>query len=122
MGSDQPEPSADPAPEDESAAPSEEPPPDALEAALPERRSSEPPLTPPGNKPRPRKYWRAVAALAPVFVLMTSDMHFALSVPLGLIGCALGAWAILDALGTFDDPLAQTPPLAETKLPWPRLI
>src|SRR6187455_795601 len=64
---------------------------------------AEPALTPPGNPPRNKRWWLALAALLPWFLLLTTDLHFAFSVPLGFICCAVAAWAILDALGTFDD-------------------
>ncbi len=69
----------------------------------PAEPEAEPALTPPGNPPRRKQWWLAAAALLPWFVLLTTDLHFALSVPLGFVCCALAAWAILDALGTFDD-------------------
>ncbi|HEY4106637.1 MAG TPA: glycosyltransferase family 39 protein, partial [Polyangiaceae bacterium] len=61
------------------------------------------PLTPPGNPARPRRYLWALAALLPVFSLMAADRHFAFSVPLGFVALALASFAILDAIGSFDD-------------------
>jgi 4-amino-4-deoxy-L-arabinose transferase-like glycosyltransferase len=86
------------------------------------QRDSEPPLTPPGNTPRPRQWWLAAAALLPAFVLMTTDTHFAVSVPLGLLSCAVAAWAMLDALGSFDDALPLVALPVRVKSLMPRLI
>src|SRR6478736_3670733 len=60
-------------------------------------------LIPKGNAARPKRAWWAVAALVPVFLLMATDGHFALSVPLCLSGLLIATFALLDALGTFDD-------------------
>jgi 4-amino-4-deoxy-L-arabinose transferase-like glycosyltransferase len=72
-------------------------------------------LIPSGNPARPRQLGWAVAALVPVFLLMASDGHFGLSVPLCLSGLLIAAFAVLDALGTFDDA-AATPGAAEQSL------
>ena len=44
-------------------------------------------LIPNGNPARPKQLWWAFAALVPVFLLMASDGHFGLSVPLCVAGC-----------------------------------
>ena len=61
------------------------------------------PLFPRGNPARPQRLWWAFAALVPVFLLMATDGHFDLSVPLCAVGLSIAAFAVLDALGTFDD-------------------
>ncbi len=60
-------------------------------------------LIPHGNPARPKRLWWAFAALVPVFLLMASDGHFAWSVPLCAAGLLIASFALLDALGTFDD-------------------
>jgi 4-amino-4-deoxy-L-arabinose transferase-like glycosyltransferase len=60
-------------------------------------------LIPSGNPARPKRTWWAVAALLPVFLLMASDGHFGLSVPLCGAALLIASFALLDALGTFDD-------------------
>ncbi|HEY0469240.1 MAG TPA: glycosyltransferase family 39 protein [Polyangiaceae bacterium] len=68
-------------------------------------------LIPNGNPARPQKLWWAFAALVPVFLLFASDGHFGLSVPLCATGLLIATFALLDALGTFDDaaPVTQAP-------------
>ncbi|HYP75730.1 MAG TPA: glycosyltransferase family 39 protein [Polyangiaceae bacterium] len=60
-------------------------------------------LIPDANPARPKRLWWAAAALLPVFLLMATDGHFAFSVPVCVIGLSIAAFALLDALGTFDD-------------------
>ena len=60
-------------------------------------------LIPNGNPTRPKKLWWAFAALVPVFLLLASDGHSGLSVPLCVTGLLIASFALLDALGTFDD-------------------
>jgi 4-amino-4-deoxy-L-arabinose transferase-like glycosyltransferase len=72
------------------------------------------PLVPPGNPGRPFRLLWAVAALVPVFLLMACDGHFGFSVPLGFAALLAASYAILDALGTFDDA-SDTPETAATK-------
>ena len=93
------------------AGPDDEPEPDA-----------EPPLTPPGNPPRPKRWWLAAGALLPWFLLLTTDLHSAVSVPVGFVCCAVAAWAILDALGTFDDALGAVAEPVALKSLVPRLV
>ncbi len=61
-------------------------------------------LIPKGNRLRPRWFYVAAASLLPLFLLMASDRHFALSVPLGAGTLLFAAYALLSALGTLDDP------------------
>jgi 4-amino-4-deoxy-L-arabinose transferase-like glycosyltransferase len=63
----------------------------------------EEPLVPPGNALRPRSLLYAVAGLVSLVVLMASDAHFSLSVPLGLLAALIGAFGALDFAGYFDD-------------------
>ncbi|HYQ44887.1 MAG TPA: glycosyltransferase family 39 protein [Polyangiaceae bacterium] len=60
-------------------------------------------LIPKANPARPQRLWWAVAALVPVFLLMATDGHFELSVLLCVSGLSIATFAVLDALGTFDD-------------------
>ena len=62
-------------------------------------------LIPPGNPSRPKRLGLAAAALTPLFLLLACDRHFELSVPLGGALLLIATWAVLDALGTFDDRL-----------------
>ncbi|HET7539134.1 MAG TPA: glycosyltransferase family 39 protein [Polyangiaceae bacterium] len=83
-------------------------------------------LIPSGNPARPKQLGWAALALLPVFLLMACDGHFALSVPLCAAALLIGSFAVLDALGTFDDvaapgaspasPLAPEPALATPSL------
>jgi len=85
-------------------------------------------LIPKGNPARPRRLWWALAALVPVFLLMATDGHFALSVPVCAVGLLIATFALLDALGTFDDaksgaessalePAAEGPPRLRSVAP-----
>jgi 4-amino-4-deoxy-L-arabinose transferase-like glycosyltransferase len=67
------------------------------------REAEAPPLVPPGNPLRPTRALVALSGLLVPFLLMTMDVHSALSVPVGFLGIAVGAWAVLDFAGTFDD-------------------
>jgi 4-amino-4-deoxy-L-arabinose transferase-like glycosyltransferase len=81
----------------------EEAPPHAADAPAPGANPSEdPPLLPPGNALRVRSLLALLGLLVP-FLLMATDAHFSLSVPLGLAGIAAGALGLLDFAGTFDD-------------------
>ncbi len=125
MGPDQREPGADPPPEEPAQAePSSESGDDERSSPdeAPDEAPDEPPLTPAGNTPRPRKWALAVGALVPLFVLMSTDIHFTLSVPLGVLCCVIAAWAMLDALGTFDDALPADLPQPDKKLLVPRVV
>jgi len=70
-------------------------------------------LIPDGNPARPKRLWWALAALVPVFLLMATDGHFGLSVLLCASGLLIAGFAILDALGTFDDATAVSSPELE---------
>ncbi len=63
----------------------------------------EEPLAPPGKPLRPRSLLYAVAGLLALVVLMASDAHFSLSVPLGLVAVVLATFGALDFAGCFDD-------------------
>ena len=63
----------------------------------------EEPLVPPGNPLRPRSLWYLLPALLGLIVLMASDAHWALSVPVGLILVCVAAAGVLDFTGCFDD-------------------
>ena len=65
-------------------------------------------LIPKGNRARPKQLWWALAALVPVFLVMASDGHFALSVPVCAAALLIASLALLDALGTFDDEAAAS--------------
>ena len=70
-------------------------------------------LIPSGNPLRPKRLWWAFAALVPVFFLMATDGHFGSSVPVCAAGLVIAAFALLDALGTFDD----APSISESASP-----
>lgn len=63
----------------------------------------EEPLVPPGNPLRPRALLYALAGVALLVVLMASDAHWALSVPLGMLAAAVSAGGFLDFAGCFSD-------------------
>ena len=69
----------------------------------------EEPLVPPGNPLRPRSLWYGLLGVVGLVVLMASDAHWVLSVPLGLVFTLLTATSLLDFAGCFDD--ADEPPL-----------
>ena len=73
------------------------------EPALPPDEPVPEPLILPGNPGRPKRLGWAAAALLPVFLVMACDRHFGFSVPLGFAALLVASFAILDALGTFDD-------------------
>jgi 4-amino-4-deoxy-L-arabinose transferase-like glycosyltransferase len=75
----------------------------------------EPPLVPPGNPLRPRSLWYLLPALLGLVVLMASDAHWALSVPVGVILACVAAAGALDFGGCFDDP--AEPELGRLMLP-----
>src|SRR5687767_7630696 len=93
-----------------------------MEPELEPEPEVEPALTPPGNPPRNKQWWLAAAALVPWFLLLATDLHSALSVPVGFVCCALAAWAILDALGTFDDARSDSQEPVLLKRLTPRLV
>ncbi len=74
----------------------------------------EEPLAPSGNALRPRSLLYAVAGLVALVVLMASDAHFSLSVPLGLVAVLVAAFGVLDFAGCFDD--SAEPSLGPTSL------
>ena len=63
----------------------------------------DPRLLPPGNPVRPTRALVAVAGLIVPFLLMTLDVHWTLSVPVGFLSLAVAAFGVLDFAGTFDD-------------------
>jgi hypothetical protein len=77
-------------------------------------------LVPPGNALRPKRLGAALAVLTLPFLVMSATGHSALSVPIGALGCAVGAWLMLDFLGTFDD--APTGSTVELRALLPRLL
>ncbi len=79
-------------------------------------------LIPPGNPLRPRALVYALAAGTLLLVLMASDAHFALSVPLGLMLVLVLSFGVLDFAGCFDD--AGEPALGRVSLAVlaPRLV
>jgi 4-amino-4-deoxy-L-arabinose transferase-like glycosyltransferase len=95
------------------AQPMQEPAPTAPEAANPDPPSPAPaaplstesnavaPLVPAREPLRPRALVVVLLASAVTFLLMSTDRHFAFSVPLGATLCALATAAMLDFLGTF---------------------
>jgi 4-amino-4-deoxy-L-arabinose transferase-like glycosyltransferase len=76
-------------------------------------------LVPRGNALRPKRLAAALAVLAVPLLVMAATGHSALSVPIGALGCAAGAWLVLDFLGTFDD--APTGSTVELRALLPRL-
>src|SRR6185503_11407614 len=80
-------------------------PPEPVAPSEPETSSTldEPPLVPLGNPLRPAGAVVALLGLFLPFLLMTMDVHWALSVPVGLAGIFVAAWGILDFIGAFDD-------------------
>jgi 4-amino-4-deoxy-L-arabinose transferase-like glycosyltransferase len=73
----------------------------------------EEPLAPPGNPLRPRSLLYAVAGLVTLVVLMASDAHFSLSVPLGLVAALVAAFGALDFAGCFADAGGDEPSLGQ---------
>jgi len=69
----------------------------------------EEPLAPPGNALRPRSLAYAVVGLVALVILMASDAHFALSVPLGLLAVSVAGFGLLDFAGCFDDASSTEP-------------
>lgn len=63
----------------------------------------EEPLATPGNALRPRSLLYVGVGLTALVVLMASDAHFSLSVPLGLVAALVAAFGALDFAGCFDD-------------------
>ena len=67
-------------------------------------------LVPPGNAPRPRSLAYLLLGLAGLTLLFSSDAHFALSVPLGLLLALVASFGALDFAGCFDDAPTTSPP------------
>lgn len=63
----------------------------------------EEPLAPPGNALRPRSLAYAGLGLCALVVLMASDGHSSLSLPLGLLALVVASFGVLDFAGCFDD-------------------
>lgn len=63
------------------------------------------PLIPKGNPSRLGRLLIVVAALVPLFLLMATDGHYSFSVPFGTLLLLVASVSVLDAFGTFDDPL-----------------
>lgn len=61
-------------------------------------------LAPPGNALRPRSLVYVALGLCALVVLMASDAHSGLSLPLGLLAVAVASFGLLDFAGCFDDP------------------
>jgi 4-amino-4-deoxy-L-arabinose transferase-like glycosyltransferase len=76
-------------------------------------------LVPRGNALRPKRLLAALGVLTVPFLVMAASGHSTLSVPVGALGCAAGAWLLLDFLGTFDDEAAG--PSVELRALLPRL-
>jgi 4-amino-4-deoxy-L-arabinose transferase-like glycosyltransferase len=76
-----------------------------------ETTREEEPLLPPGNPLRPLGAIVVLLGLLVPFLLMTTDVHFAFSVPVGFAGIAVAAWGILDFIGAFDDAPERSVPL-----------
>jgi 4-amino-4-deoxy-L-arabinose transferase-like glycosyltransferase len=74
----------------------------------------------PGNRLRPRALVVVALASLLTFLLMSTDRHFAFSVPLGATLCALATLAGLDFLGTFDGARASAE--SPRRLFGPRLV
>jgi 4-amino-4-deoxy-L-arabinose transferase-like glycosyltransferase len=62
-------------------------------------------LIPPGNRWRPWSFVPALGASLVPLLVMCTDLHFALSVPLGALFFLVSALCLLDGLGTFDDQM-----------------
>src|SRR6185369_7339353 len=68
-----------------------------------ERRGAvEEPLAPPGYALRPRALGYFGLGFCGLTLLMASDAHFALSVPLGLLSALLAGFGAMDFAGCFD--------------------
>jgi 4-amino-4-deoxy-L-arabinose transferase-like glycosyltransferase len=81
----------------------------------------EEPQAPPGNALRPRSLVYAALGLSALLVLLASDAHFFLSVPLGLLATLVSAFGLLDFAGCFDDATAPQSSLGMRALR-PRLL
>ncbi len=79
-------------------------------------------LAPPRNALRPRSLGYALGGFAALVVLLASDAHFVLSVPLGLLAALVSGFGVLDFAGCFDD--AATPATASASVSQlrPRLL
>lgn len=77
-------------------------------------------LVPPGNAWRPRALLLTLPSFAALVVVMASDAHWVLSVPLGAVLACLTSFGLLDFAGCFDDrtPSATTLTLGQC---WPPL-
>lgn len=81
----------------------------------------EPPV-PPGNPLRPRALGYALAGLAALIVLMASDAHWVMSVPLGIAAAWVSAFGLLDFAGCFDDATEPRAGAATLRQLRPRLL
>jgi 4-amino-4-deoxy-L-arabinose transferase-like glycosyltransferase len=86
--------------------------PDALVPSA-DAPDDEPPLVPRGNATRPPSALVALGGLVVPFLLMTLDVHWSLSVPVGFAGIAIAAFGVLDLSGTFDDAPERSVSLRE---------
>jgi hypothetical protein len=68
----------------------------------------EAPLEPSSNALRPRSLTYAVLGFASLVLLLSSDAHFTLSVPLGLLATLVCAFGVLDFAGCFDDDVPES--------------
>lgn len=85
-------------------------------------RDSEPELYPPGNPQRPMGLLVALGGALPVFLLMASDVHSAVAVPIGFLGCLVAALGLLYFAGTFDDRDAEVRGSTSLAALAPRLV
>jgi 4-amino-4-deoxy-L-arabinose transferase-like glycosyltransferase len=69
----------------------------------------EEPLEPHENALRPRSLVYAALGFAALVVLLASDAHSSLSVPLGVLATCVCAFGALDFAGCFDDPDGAVP-------------
>ncbi|RYZ08117.1 MAG: glycosyltransferase family 39 protein [Myxococcales bacterium] len=82
----------------------------------------EEPLAPPGNPLRPRSLFYACLGFGALVLLLASDAHFVLSVPLGFLAALVSALGVLDFAGCFDgEPQPGRPSIALRELR-PRLL
>jgi 4-amino-4-deoxy-L-arabinose transferase-like glycosyltransferase len=82
----------------------------------------EEPLVPPGNALRPRALAYVLPAMVGLVVLMASDAHCVLSVPLGLLCASVATLGLLDFTGCFDDRAGPEPERRAWSSLWPRLL
>jgi 4-amino-4-deoxy-L-arabinose transferase-like glycosyltransferase len=83
----------------------------------------EEPLEPQANALRPRSLAYAALGFAGLILLLASDAHSSLSVPLGLVATLVCAFGVLDFTGGFDDaPGEETPRSLHFRALRPRLL